>query len=185
MDIHFFESQSAFHQYMQHHYATPTGFWVGFDKRPTPHKLLPEEALDIALCYGWIDGQIKSLDETYYVKYFAPRRPTSVWSTKNKKAVERLLQAGRLQPSGRAAIERSKKNGRWEKADALPDDFSMEHFCSLLLHDPLAATNYQAMSPSVQKIYAISYYALKKEESRARRLKVILERLRQNLRPME
>ena len=89
-----------------------------------------------------------------------------------------------MMPSGLYQIELAKKDGRWEKSDQLPTDFSIDAFKNLLKSDPTAYQNFIHMSPSIQKTYVISYYILKKPESRSNRLKVIIERLHQNLKPM-
>ncbi len=179
-----FENQKEFHTWLIQHGESHPGIWVRFDKTRKVSTMTPEEALDEALCFGWIDGQIQSIDEQFYLKYFAKRSNKSIWSTKNKNSVERLIKAGQMMPSGLAAVELAKKDGRWEKADHDPIDFSVEDFIELLRSNEKALNNYLAMSPSVRKTYAISYYALKKEDSRQRRLQVILERLEKNLKPM-
>ncbi len=89
-----------------------------------------------------------------------------------------------MMPSGMLAVELAKKDGRWEKADLAPNDFSLPDFVELLRPNKKALDNYLAMSNSVQKTYAMSYFALKQPESRQRRLAVILDRLEQNLKPM-
>jgi uncharacterized protein YdeI (YjbR/CyaY-like superfamily) len=86
------------------------------------------EAVDVALCYGWIDGQSKSLGERYYLQRFTPRRATSIWSKINRGRVERLIQDGRMRPAGLAEVERAKADGRWDaaydspKTAVVPDD---------------------------------------------------------------
>lgn len=85
------------------------------------------EALDSALCFGWIDGQVKALDEDYHLRVFTPRRPRSVWSQRNREHIARLKAAGRMRPAGLAEVDRAKADGRWDAAyrqkDApVPDD---------------------------------------------------------------
>lgn len=87
-------------------------------------------------------------------------------------------------PSGLLAVESAKKDGRWERADQIPSDYSIDGLKNLLCHDEKALRNFLKMSPSVQKTYALSYFALKRPESRERRLKIIIERLMNNLPPM-
>ena len=87
------------------------------------------EALDVALCYGWIDGQVKKYDENSYLQKFTPRRPKSMWSKRNKEHVARLEKEDRMKPSGLKEVEKAKGDGRWEKAYdspnqmVVPDDF--------------------------------------------------------------
>ncbi len=179
-----FKDYKKFHAWLAQNGESHPGIWVRFDKTRKESVMTPEEALDEALCFGWIDGQIQSIDEQFYLKYFAKRRDKSVWSTKNEHSVERLIKEGRMLPSGMAAVELAKKDGRWEKADRNPIDFSLPDFINLLKPNPKALNNYLAMSPSVQKTYAMSYYVLKNEDSRQRRLLVIMDRLEKNLKPM-
>ena len=179
-----FSDKQHFHRWLDSNHVSHPGIWVRFDKTRKVSTMTPEEALDEALCFGWIDGQIQSIDEQFYLKYFAKRRDKSVWSTKNEHSVERLIKEGRMLPSGMAAVELAKKDGRWEKADRNPIDFSLPDFINLLKPNPKALNNYLAMSPSVQKTYAMSYYVLKNEDSRQRRLLVIMDRLEKNLKPM-
>lgn len=184
METIVFVDQNAMHQWLIAHHLHHQGIWIQFDKTKKTSSLTAEEALDEALCFGWIDGQIKRMVEQFYMKYFAKRTPKSIWSTKNKKSIERLMKQGKMMPSGLNAVESAKHDGRWDKADLDPIDYSKEAFITLLSSDPLAMYNYLNMSPSIQKTYAISYYVLKKEETRQKRLAIILERLRQNLKPM-
>lgn len=179
-----FLNRETFHSWLISHHEKHPGIWIKFDKTHKESVLTPEQALDEALCFGWIDGQIKSLGDQFYLKYFAKRSPKSVWSTKNKKSIERLTKDGQMKPSGIFAVELAKKDGRWERADLDPIDFSVKDFIQLLSHNEKARTNFLAMSNSIQKTYAMSYYALKKPESRDRRLLVIFERLENNLKPM-
>lgn len=179
-----FLNQQAWETYLSQHVNQTEGIWLRFDKTLTTSTLTSEQALDVALCYGWIDGQIKRIDDQFYIKYFAKRRKQSIWSTKNKISVERLIQAGKMKEPGLQAVQDAKNDGRWERADLPPEDFSMEAFHLLIQTDVIAYENFLKMSKSIQKTYAMSYYTLKKEESRNRRLQVILERLKQNLPPM-
>jgi uncharacterized protein YdeI (YjbR/CyaY-like superfamily) len=74
------------------------------------------EALDSALCFGWIDGQVRALDEDYHLQVFTPRRPRSMWSQRNRDHIARLIAAGRMRPEGLAEVERAKADGRWDAA---------------------------------------------------------------------
>lgn len=181
----FFSNSESFLKWMQSHYHLNEGLWITFDKTKKTSSLTAAEALDIALCYGWIDGKIKRVDEHYYVKYFHKRLKNSIWSTKNKNRVLALIKEGHMQPAGLEAIHLAMADGRWEKADNPHDDYDLEAFSMLIEQDELAYNHFTRMSPSVQKTYALSYYALKNKDSRSKRLSVIIERLRANLKPMD
>jgi uncharacterized protein YdeI (YjbR/CyaY-like superfamily) len=185
MDTLFFKDHIAFWNWLNNHCHDEIGYWIKFDKKRQASTLTYEQALDVALCFGWIDGQTKRLDDTYYLKYFTRRRKSSIWSTKNKISVTRLINEGSMMPSGMYEVDRAKLDGRWDKADMPPEDFSVESFQSLLNDNPVALKNFLAFSASIQKTYAMSYYALKKNESRDNRLKIIMDRLEKKLKPME
>lgn len=174
MDIKFFINKTEFETFMKSNYDQHPGFWIKFDKGQTKDKLKPEEALDIALCYGWIDGLIKKIDDNYYMKYFTKRLDTSVWSTKNKKSVERLIQENRMIKAGLLAVDKAKKDGRWDKADQPPLDYSLDDFIKLIKSNEIAYQSYLKLSKTNQKNYALSYYTLKKKETRDKRLLSIM-----------
>ena len=170
MDIKFFTNKTEFETFMKSNYDQHPGFWIKFDKGNTQDKLKPEEALDIALCYGWIDGLIKRIDDDYYMKYFAKRLDNSVWSTKNMKSVERLIQDNRMTKAGLLAVDKAKKDGRWDKADLPPLDYSLDDFIELIKFNEIAYQKILKLPKSIQKNYAMSYYTLKKQDSKNKRL---------------
>lgn len=120
-----FSKVEDFHNWLVLNHRDHAGIWIRFDKLNSDASIGPEQALDEALCLGWIDGQLKRLDSQYYVKYFAKRTPQSIWSTKNKASAERLIKEGKMMPSGLLAVESAKKDGRWERADQIPSDYSI------------------------------------------------------------
>lgn len=129
------------------------------------------DAVDVALCFGWIDAQKGRLDERYYVQLFTPRRPGSIWSQVNRERVGRLTDAGRMRPAGEAAVEQARANGRWEAAyapqgsAAVPDDLA-----EALAAAPAAAELF-AQLDSVNR-YAILFRIgnVKRAETRARKI---------------
>lgn len=111
-----FATQESFRVWLDTHQTSP-GLWVRFAKKGTGvESITYDQAVEVALCYGWIDGQLKSLDQTYYQIRFVPRQSKSVWSLRNRTKVEQLTAAGKMQPAGLAAIEAAKANGYWEAA---------------------------------------------------------------------
>lgn len=180
-----FETRSAWRQWLAANPRHRGGLWLVFEKGRDAKTIHPEEALEDALCHGWIDGLIRRVDERTYQKWFAPRRPQSDWSEKNKATVTRLLAEGRMEPAGLAAVETAKANGSWETAKRTP--ISEDHIARLeqaLRGENVALQHYRGMSPSVRKAYAGLYADAKQEETRVRRLAKIIDRLNQNLKPM-
>jgi uncharacterized protein YdeI (YjbR/CyaY-like superfamily) len=119
----------------RHHADTPEGVWLRLyrkDSKPPGHTLTYADAVLAALCFGWIDGQGKRLDDASRVQRFTPRRARSVWSKLNVERAAKLIDEGRMRPAGLAAIEAARADGRWEQAydapstAAVPDDFLAE-----------------------------------------------------------
>lgn len=150
-----------------------------------PKTIKADEALEEALCFGWIDGQMQSIDDKKYVKYFAARRENSKWSEKNKALAERLEKQGIMTDHGRAKIEASKKNGQWSAPKLPPITEEQILFLAGLLRafEP-AYINFEAMPMSVKKTYAQAYFDAKTDTGREKRLSWIVERLNKNLKPM-
>jgi len=112
-----FATQRAFATWLKKNHASSDGVWLLLAKagadRPT---ITYPEAVEVALCYGWIDGQKKSIDAHHWLQRFTPRRARSVWSKANRARAEALIRSGRMQPSGMAEIDRARSDGRWDAA---------------------------------------------------------------------
>ena len=107
-----FSSREEFRSWLFVHCQSPNGVWLVFDK--AGGTLKAGEALEEALCFGWIDGQMRRVDEKTYQKYFSPRREKSKWSEKNKALAQRLEEQGRMTEFGRAKIQEARQNGQWD-----------------------------------------------------------------------
>lgn len=184
-----FATRDEFRAWLSANAASSKGVWLLFDKSSGPKKtkktIKADEALEEALCYGWIDGQMRSLDDKAYIKYFSLRRENSKWSDKNKAIVARLEAQGLMTQWGLSKIEEAKANGQWDKPK--PPSITQEQIAALssLLQDHQPAyANFNAMSPSVKKTYARAYYDAKTEAGRARRIAWMVDRLNKNLKPM-
>jgi uncharacterized protein YdeI (YjbR/CyaY-like superfamily) len=181
-----FADRDAFRQWLIRHHGDNKGIWLVFGKTAKVKSLKAGEALDEALCFGWIDGLIKSVDEDRYLKKFTPRRQGSNWSARNKKIVESLIKNGKMTERGLKAIEEAKKHSTWDKPEREP---VLDEHIETLIRDingiEPALSNYLKMPLYVRKTYAAFYHDAKKEETRIRRLQNIIERLNQNKKPME
>ena len=112
-----FESRAAWEAWLAASHATQDGVWVKMAKKASGiPSVTHAEALEVALCYGWIDGQRNRFDDRWFLQRFTPRRSRSNWSKVNRAKVERLLQDGRMQPAGLREVERARADGRWEAA---------------------------------------------------------------------
>ena len=125
-----FASKKKWADWLANEHGKSTGVWLKLAKKDSGiASVTYEEALDVALCYGWIDGQKKGFDEKYWLQKFTPRGSKSIWSKINTEKVEKLIASGEMKPAGLKAIEAAKQDGRWEAAYAsqknisIPEDF--------------------------------------------------------------
>jgi uncharacterized protein YdeI (YjbR/CyaY-like superfamily) len=167
-----FASTEEWEAWLREHHETAPGVWIRFARKgsgvPTVTYL---EALHVALCFGWIDGQARSVDDASYVQRFTPRRVRSMWSKRNRDFARALIEAGRMQPAGLREIERAKADGRWDAAYDAPSTATVpEDLQAALDADPAAAERFAALNS--QNRYAILHriQTAKKPETRARRI---------------
>jgi len=164
---------AAWRRWLRSNHARSDGVWLVMAKKgtTTPTSLTYDEALDEALCYGWIDGQARSRDATTRLQRWTPRRKRSNWSKRNTGIAERLIKEGRMQPAGLAEIERAKGDGRWAAAYAGPATVEVpEELSAALRARPRAKAMFEILSS--QNRYAILYriHDAKRPETRARRI---------------
>lgn len=180
-----FTSRLDFREWLVNNHGSSKGIWMIFGKSGSLETIRPDEALDEALCFGWIDGQLKNVDETKYLKKLTPRRKGSNWSEKNRGTAERLIEQGLMHEQGLAAVERAKNDGTWDtpKTEPISDEQIAVLADALQGYEP-ALSNFQGMSPSVRRTYAAHYLSAKSEDTRARRLQQIMGRLNENKKPM-
>ncbi|MFD7815451.1 YdeI family protein [Streptomyces sp. NPDC059785] len=167
-----FESAEAFRAWLGENHAVSPGIWLKLRKKsPGTVALDYAQALDVALCYGWIDGRKAKLDDRWWLQRFTPRTPRSKWSKANRDKVAALIEQGRMQPAGQAEIDRARADGRWEaaydgaKTATVPDDLT-----AALTADPAAARFFETLDR--RNRYAILHRIqdAKKAETRARRI---------------
>jgi uncharacterized protein YdeI (YjbR/CyaY-like superfamily) len=173
-----FKNQRAWAAWLKTNHTTAPGVWLKFAKKGAGPSLTYAQAVEEALCYGWIDGQAKSLDGTAWLQRFTPRRARSPWSKINREKAEALLDAGRVQPAGLAAIEAARQDGRWDAAYDSPRTATVpEDFLAELDRRPQAKAFFASLNSANR--YAITYRLqnAKKPETRARRMQQFLEML--------
>jgi uncharacterized protein YdeI (YjbR/CyaY-like superfamily) len=174
-----FATQQDWEAWLAEHYADPTGIWLKIAKKATGALLISySEALEGALCYGWIDGQKAAFDERYWLQKFTPRRAKSIWSQINCDKATSLIEAGRIQSAGLRQVELAKADGRWEAAYAgqskatVPDDLQ-----KALDKNPQARDFFFTLN-SVNR-YAILFriQTARKAETRATRIQKFVDML--------
>jgi uncharacterized protein YdeI (YjbR/CyaY-like superfamily) len=165
--------------------SSDQGVWLIFGKDPSLVTLTAAEALEEALCFGWIDGLIKKIDESRYKKYFSPRRKGSQWSEKNKKLVDKLIGEQLMTSKGLEAVERAKRDGTWDavRDGSIPEERYRE-FEELVSKSEAALENFRKMPRSAQQQFVGLYFEAKREQTRITRLAKLIDLLEQNKRPM-
>lgn len=180
-----FETRTDFRNWLNDNCTISSGIWLIFSKHSSIKTLKASEALEEALCFGWIDGQMQSIDEMKYLKYFSSRRKGSNWSQKNKDLVKELEAKRLMTDFGRAKIEEAKKNGKWDVSKPEPiTDNQVQMLAELIKNIEPAYTNFNSMSPSVRRNYTGLYFDAKSDDAKKRRFQKIIDRLNLNLKPM-
>jgi uncharacterized protein YdeI (YjbR/CyaY-like superfamily) len=164
---------AAWRAWLAKHHADPAGVWLVLAKKGTekPTSLTYDQALEEALCHGWIDGQAGRRDEATYRQRFTPRRRRSAWSKRNTGIAERLIAEDRMHPAGHAEVERAKADGRWEAAYAGPASMEVPaDLAEALATEPKAQAMFEGLNS--QNRYAVLYRIAnaKKPETRTRRI---------------
>ncbi|HUE25198.1 MAG TPA: YdeI/OmpD-associated family protein [Solirubrobacteraceae bacterium] len=171
--------QQAWRAWLEANHASPSGVWLKFAKKgsPTP-SVSYGEAIEEALCYGWIDGQVRAHDEHFYLQRFTPRRPRSKWSQINREKATRLLADGRMRPAGLAQIDAARADGRWDaaypaqSAASVPDDLQQA-----LDQNPEARAFFETLTGSTRYAFLYRLHHVVKPASRAKRIADYIELL--------
>ena len=180
-----FSSREAFRDWMLENQDLEVGIWLIVAKKGAPFTTVTyAEALDVALEFGWIDGQSRSRDEYTSFRGFTPRRAASPWSMRNRVAAEAMIAEGRMSSRGLAEIERARADGRWDRAYATSTD-AQPHpdFLIALERNPAAQAFYATLN--AQNRFAVYYriHALKTEQGRARAIERMVEKLARGEKP--
>jgi uncharacterized protein YdeI (YjbR/CyaY-like superfamily) len=179
MDERGFASREEWEGWLEANHAASDGLWLKFPKKGTG---LPTvdfvEAIEVALCFGWIDGQRKGLDETHYLQKFTPRRARSKWSQINVGRCTELIAAGRMRPAGQAQVDAAKADGRWDAAYAPPSTIEVPDDLVAALEAAGAAEAFAALKSQDRYSILFQLHDAKRPETRARRIAKFTEQLR-------
>lgn len=174
-----FASQKDWAKWLDKNHAASSGIWMRLAKKTAELKSVNyAEALDVALCYGWIDGQKKSYDADSWLQKFTPRGAKSVWSKINRGKAEELIAAGKMTPAGLLTIEKAKQDGRWEAAydsqskAAVPEDFQSE-----LEGNPKAKEFFVSLNSANRYAILFRIQTAKKAETRGKRIQQFIQML--------
>lgn len=178
-EVRAFTNQLEWEHWLAKNHDNVNGLWVKFYKKGSQIESVNyAQALDVALCFGWIDGQSKRLDEKSYLQKFTPRRRNSLWSKRNIAHVTRLIAEKKMQPAGLAQIEAAKADGRFDQAYDSPATMQLpDDFLQLLEDHPIAKAFYLTLNKA--NLYAIGWrlQTAKKPETRRKRMEEIINKL--------
>jgi uncharacterized protein YdeI (YjbR/CyaY-like superfamily) len=175
-------SRKAWRAWLQKHHATSSGVWLVIAKKHTGiPSLTYGEAVEEALCFGWIDSLMHPIDDKLYRQVFTPRKPKSVWSALNRARVEKMIAAGLMTAAGMAMITLAKKSGTWEALKQI-EQLELPADLKKALHaNGAAKTNWPRLTPARRKMFLYWLNDAKRPETRATRIASIIDRVAQAL----
>jgi len=182
----YFRSLEEWRSWLNMNHIEEETLWVVIQKKASKKPgIRYEEAVLEAVAHGWIDGQVKRLNDDEFMQRYTPRRAGSIWSKSNRQRAERLIREGEMTENGLRAVEDAKENGQWEKAYArqrgmieIPDDL-----LTALKKDKKAERNFKAFPPYAKYMYIHWINEAKREDTRERRINTVVVRSKQNLKP--
>jgi uncharacterized protein YdeI (YjbR/CyaY-like superfamily) len=170
------KSRAAWREWLEEHHATSLGIWLVFAKKDTGLPTLTyEDAVQEALCFGWIDSLVKSIDERFHMQMFTPRKPKSRWSATNKARLAKLMKAGVMAPAGLATVEQAKKSGSWKgyaSVDAMTIPPELKRAIDA---NPEATNNWPTYSASAQRSFLHMVNDAKRPETREKRVRRVID----------
>jgi len=180
-----FETRDDFRHWLEINHTQKEGIWlVYFKKNSKMPSITYAEAVEVALCFGWIDSKIQTIDQQRYRQIFTPRNPKSIWSELNKQRVGKMINEGKMTPAGMKLVEIAKKNGQWDNAynrkdvPEIPVDFE-----SALKQHPPAWENFNNFTTSYQATYIRYVNQAKRPETRQNRLVKVVDLCAKNKKP--
>jgi uncharacterized protein YdeI (YjbR/CyaY-like superfamily) len=170
------KSRTAWRRWLEKHHAASPGIWLVFAKKHTGLPTLSyEDAVEEALCFGWIDSLVKSIDDRFHMQMFTPRKPRSAWSATNKSRLAKLMKAGLMAPAGLVAVEQAKQSGSWNtyaSVDALTIPPELKR---ALEASPDAKKNWLTYTPSAQRSFLHMVNGAKRPETREKYVRRIID----------
>jgi uncharacterized protein YdeI (YjbR/CyaY-like superfamily) len=175
----FFDTPAKLEAWIDEHGEESDGIWLKFAKKDSGiESVVYAEAVEIALSYGWIDGQAKRHDDHHYLQRFTPRRSRSKWSKINREKAERLMAEGRMRPAGLREVERAKEDGRWDEAYDSPSTATVpDDFRAALDAEPAAAEFFASLGSTRRYSFLYRITDAKRPETRAKRIAEYVELL--------
>ena len=179
----YFRDRNAWRKWLERNHGRKSEIWIlAFKRHVGKRSVSYEEALEEAICYGWIDSRMRRIDDERHTWRFVPRRPDSIWSLGNRGRAERLIREGRMTPAGLETIKAARKSGKWAMAYApsrpprMPKDLK-----EALMQNTKAWTNFQAFAKSYRTTYLYWIASAKRDETRRKRIQEVVRRAEKNL----
>ncbi len=176
-----FTAQADWERWLEDNHAQSAGVWLTFAKRGAPVATVTHaQALEVAICFGWIDGRLRRRDDAHYLQRFTPRGPRSRWSQINRESAERLIAAGRMRPAGQAQIAAAQADGRWDAAyepssrARVPADFQQA-----LDAEPAARRFFETLTGMRRYAFLYRLHHVKTPQAREGRIAQYIELLRE------
>ncbi|UCD97142.1 MAG: YdeI/OmpD-associated family protein [Candidatus Bathyarchaeota archaeon] len=175
-------NRSDWRKWLSRNHDTVEAVWLVYFKKHTGKPRIPyDDAVEEAICFGWIDSLVKRVDDEKYIQKFSPRKTGSTWSELNKKRAETMISEGKMTEAGLIKIEDAKKSGEWFRNPISKGSLAVPSFIQAALNGNLKAKkNFDRLAPTYKRHYIGWITSAKKEETRRRRLKEALELLEQN-----
>ena len=163
-----FESEAAWTRWLEDHHQAAQGVWLKIAKKGSGQSTVSyQEAVNSALCFGWIDGQGKKLDEQFWLQKFTPRRSKSLWSRINREKAKALIDQGQMRPAGLAEVERARADGRWQAAYESPSRMTVpDDFQAALAENPAAQAFFEQLNSTNRYAILSRITTAKKAETR-------------------
>ena len=180
-----FEDSKEWRDWLNSNYSSQTEAWLIIRKKKSQKKGLKyQEAVEEAICFGWIDSKMQRIDEEKLLQRFSPRRKSSIWSKKNKETAKKMIQEAKMTEAGLKTIELAKENGKWETAysSKRPPEIPKD-LIDALLQNELAWKNFNEFSNSAKIQYVYWVTSAKKDETRQKRISEVMKKATQNIKP--
>ncbi|HEY5170046.1 MAG TPA: YdeI/OmpD-associated family protein [Thermoleophilia bacterium] len=185
-DTFFAADRAAWRAWLEAHHGTATVVWLLLHKRNADETSVTyDEAVEEALCWGWIDGLTNRWDERSYAVRFTPRKPASVWSESNVERVTRMIAEGRMTAAGMALVDEAKRRGTWDEAASGRLEVTPPDLEAALAGVPAASVRWEAWAPTNRRQYVYWVLDAKRPETRARRIADVVRRAAAGIRPGE